>query len=129
MNCLLTLRNAALAPDTEEADFAAFSAAVKTWQAGEPKPMSDTARLCKVKAEDAFKRKDFAAATDAYVEGLGLYPMWPEGHYNAALLAAEIEDFEVAAKHMRRYLALPPDAKDAPAAKDKYLLWRHRAKE
>jgi tetratricopeptide (TPR) repeat protein len=80
-------------------------------------------------AEDAFKRKDFVAALDAYVEALGMHPMWPEGHYNAALLAAELKDYELAARHMRRYLALAPDAKDASAAKDKYLLWQHKAKQ
>ena len=127
---LFALRRAATAPDPEEADFAAFSAAAKTWQAAEPKPpMSDEARSCKALAEDMFKRKDFTAALEAYVEGLGKHPMWPEGHYNAALLAAEIEDYDTAARHMRRYLALAPDAKDASAAKDKYLLWQRKAKE
>ena len=127
---LLTLKNAASVCDTEEADFASFSAAVKGWLAAETKPpMSDEARTCKARAEDAFKRKQFDTALDAYVEGLGKYPMWPEGHYNAALLAGENEDYELAARHMRRYLALAPDAKDASAAKDKYLLWRSKAKE
>jgi len=91
--------------------------------------MSDDARSSKAMAEDAFKKKDFAAALSAYVEALGKHPMWPEGHYNAALLAGEIEDYDVAALHMRRYLALAPDAKDASAAKDKYLLWQRKAKE
>ncbi len=129
-DALLTLREAASAPDNEEADFAAFNAGVTTWFAAEPKPpMSDDTRASKAMAEDAFKRKDFAAALDAYVEALGKHPMWPEGHYNAALLAAECEDFGLAARHMRRYLALAPDAKDAAAAKDKYLLWQRKAKE
>ena len=131
-DALLVLKKAATIRDAgaEEADFAAFSAAVKGWLAADPKPpMSDEARSCKALAEDMFKRKDFEAALDAFVEGLGKHPMWPEGHYNAALLAAEVEDYEVAARHMRRYLALAPDAKDASAARDKYLLWQRKAKQ
>jgi hypothetical protein len=122
---LAALRTAALAPDTEEADFAAFSARIKN-----PRPpMSEEARTSKALAEDAFKRKNFAAALEAYFDALDKHPLWPEGHYNAALLAAEVEDYELAAKHMRRYIALSPDEKDVDAAQEKYLLWRHKAKE
>ena len=131
-DALVVLKEAATIRDAgaEEADFAAFTSAARTWLAAELKPpMSDEARTRKALAEDAFKRKDFAAALDAYVEALGMHPMWPEGHYNAALLAAEVEDYEVAARHMRRYLALAPGAKDASAAKEKLLLWQHKAKQ
>jgi tetratricopeptide (TPR) repeat protein len=121
VDALLTLKTA---PDTEEADFAAFSARVKEPRAA----MSEEVRLSKALAEDAFKRKDFAAALEAYLDALGKHPLWPEGHYNAALLAAEVEDYELAARHMRRYIALSPDAKDVAAAEEKYLLWRHKAK-
>ena len=79
-------------------------------------------------AEDAFQRKDFTAALDAYCDALDRHPMWPEGHYNAALLAAEVEDYELAARHMRRYLVLAPGAKDAAAAEETFLLWQHKAK-
>ncbi|TSA40458.1 MAG: tetratricopeptide repeat protein [Verrucomicrobiales bacterium] len=130
VEAVLILREAALAPDTEEADFAAFTASAKTWLAATPKPaMSDDARTQKVLAEDTFERKDFTAALDAYCDALDKNPMWPAGHYNTALLAAETEDYELAAHHMRRYLVLAPDAKDAQAAKDKLLLWQHKAKE
>ncbi len=130
VDALLTLKEAASVPDTEEADFAAFCADAKTWLVATPKPeMPDDARAFKVLAEDAFKRKDFPAALDAYCDALDKYPMWPAGHYNAALLAAEAEDYELAYQHMRRYLVLAPDAKDAAAAKDKLLLWQLKAKE
>lgn len=128
-DALLTLKKTALAPDTEEADFAAFATSTKSWLATTPRPaMPEDARTYKVLAEDAFKRKDFAAALEAYCDALEKFPMWPEGHYNAALLAAETEDYDLAARHMRRYLVLVPDAKDAAAAKDKLLLWQHKAK-
>jgi tetratricopeptide (TPR) repeat protein len=116
--------------DKDETGFAMFTASAQTWLAATPKPeMSEEARTYKVLAEDAFKRKDFPAALDAYGKALEKYPMWPSGHYNAALLAAESEDYELAAQHMRRYLVLSPDAKDAQAAKDKLLLWQAKAKE
>ena len=127
---LLTLKTAALAPDPEEASFVAFSAEAKNWATATPKPeMSKEVRTYKLVAEDAFKRKEFPAALEAYGKALDVFPMWPEGQYNAALLAAEIEDFELAAQHMRRYLVLAPDAKDVAAAEDKLLLWQHKAKE
>lgn len=128
IDAVLTLKQAMLtSPDTEEADFAASA---KVWLATTPKPeMSDDARAYRLLAEDAFKRKDFSAALDAYGDALNLYSMWPEGHFNAALLAAEIQDYDLAARHMHRYLVLAPDAKDAVAAKDKLLLWQLKAKE
>ena len=130
VDAVLTLKAAALAPDTEETDFAAFTVSAKTWLAATPKPeMPDDARAYKALAEDAFERKDFTTALDAFCKALDKYPMWPSGRYNAALLAAEAEDYELAAKHMRRYLVLSPDAKDAVAAKDKLLLWQLKAKQ
>ncbi|TSA41215.1 MAG: hypothetical protein D4R57_00870 [Verrucomicrobiales bacterium] len=130
IDALLVLKAAALSPDTEDADFAAFTGNAKIWLAATPKPeMSEQARTYKVLAEDAFKRKEFTAALDAYCDALDKYPMWPSGQYNAASLAAEAEDYELAAHHMRRYLVLSPEAKDAAAAHDKLLLWQHKAKE
>lgn len=131
VDALLTLKAAALAPDTEEeANFATFTANAQTWMQSTTKPeMTDDARTYRLVAEDAFKRKDFAAALEAYCKALAAHPMWPAGHYNAALLAAETEDYESAAHHMRRYLVLAPDAQDAESAKDKLLLWQHKAKE
>ena len=127
---VLSLKASAQAPDPEEANYADFATSAKTWLATTPKPeMTDEARTFKLVAEDAFKRKEFPAALEAYGQALEIFPMWPDGHYNAALLAAETEDYELAAQHMRRYLVLSPDAKDASATKDKLLLWQHKAKE
>ncbi len=131
INAMLVLKEAALAPDTEEeANFAAFTAEAKTWLAATVKPeMAKEARTFKLVAEDALKRKDFPATLDAYCEALDKFPMWPEGQYNAALLAAETHDYDLAAHHMRRYLVLAPNAKGSKAAEDKLLLWEHKAKE
>jgi tetratricopeptide (TPR) repeat protein len=121
---LLAAKQAAAAPGTEEADFAAFRARL-----GEPRPeMPDAARADKALAEEAFRKKDFTAALYAYGDALEKHPLWPEGQYNAALLAAEVEDFDLAVHHMRRYLALAPDAKDVAASREKLLLWERKAK-
>lgn len=129
IDAVLTLKAAALTPDTTEADFTAFTTSAQTWLATTAKQeMPDEARAYKALAEDAFKRKEFPVALDAYIEALARYPMWPEGHYNAALLAAETDDYELAAHHMRRYLVLAPDAKDSAASKDKFFLWQLKAR-
>ena len=130
INALLTLKHALLTtPDPEAAEFVAFTLRAQTWlAAGAQSGMSDEARAYKMLAEDAFKRKEFTAALEAYGQALDKYPLWPEGHYNAALLAAETEDYELAAHHMRRYLVLAPDAPDAAIAKDKLILWQLKAK-
>ncbi len=130
VNALMTLKRSASPSDTrEDVEFAAFAASAKTWLAsGTRMPMPDDVLADKASAEEAFKRKDFMAAVFSYGDALEKYPHWPEGHYNAALLAAEVEDFELAAHHMRRYLALAPDAKDAVASKSKYLLWLQKTK-
>lgn len=130
IDAVLTLRQAALAPDTAETDFTAFTTNAQTWLATADKPeMPDEARAYRVLAEDAFKRKDFVGSLEAYIAALERHQMWPEGHYNAALLAAETEDYELAAQHMKRYLVLAPAANDTTAAKDKLLLWQLKAKE
>ena len=130
VDALLTLKKSVLVPETEEADFTAFTVSARKWLAATPKPeMPDDARAYKALAEDVFERKDVSGALDAYCKALDKYPMWRKGQYNAAILAAEAEDYELAAHHMRRYLVLSPDAKDAQASKDKLLLWQLKAKE
>ena len=130
VDALLITRAAASVSATEEPDFAAFTAEAAAWRMKTPRPaMSDEALTYKLVAEDAFKRKDFPGALKAYGDALERHPMWPDGHYNAALLAGEAEDYELAASHMRRYLALAPDAKDAARAREKLLLWQHKASQ
>jgi hypothetical protein len=115
--------------DAEEALWGVFTASAKRWLAATPRPaMSDEALTYKALARDASEREDFPAALQAYGKALEIHPMWPTGHYNAATLAAEAKDYKLAAYHMRRYLVLAPDAKDAAAAKEQFLLWQHKAK-
>lgn len=128
VDSVLVLKSAAIGPDPEPADFAAFSAQARLWREATPRPeLTDEARTYKAVAEDAIKLKDFRSALIAYGDALERFPLWPEGQYNAATLAAEQEDYEAAAYHMHRYLALVPDAPDAAKSKDKFLLWQHKA--
>lgn len=130
IEALNVLRNAAVAPDTEAADFDSFRSAARAWQelATRP-PASDEMRTYRLVAEEALGRKDFFLALSLYEKALVADAMWAEGHYNAAVLSEQIGDYALAANHMRRYLVLAPDAKDASAARDLMLLWQYKAGE
>jgi len=80
-------------------------------------------------AEDALKQKQFNTAIDEYEAGLKIDPLWPEGHFNVALLYEELNDYEWAVWHMRAYLELRPDAPDAQAAHDQMLLWQEKDRQ
>jgi hypothetical protein len=58
---------------------------------------------------------------------LRVYPLWPEGHYNLAMLAGEIggrPGYDIAIFHMQSYLELLPEAPDARPAKDSIIVWQ-----
>ncbi|MEW6720603.1 MAG: tetratricopeptide repeat protein [Thermodesulfobacteriota bacterium] len=85
--------------------------------------LPEEARKYRVKAETAVGRKAFAEAADYYRDALGIAPWWPEGHYNRALILAELGRYGSAGREMKRYLLLSPDAPDARAAQDKIYEW------
>ena len=60
-----------------------------------------------------FKIKDSDKAADFYEQGLAIDPMWPAGQFNAAIIYKELNFYPMAVMHMKRYLALNPDDKDA----------------
>ena len=66
-------------------------------------------------------------ALNDYEIGLQSCHTWPEGHFNAALIAAELGDFANAVEHMQSYLELVPNAPDAQAARDQITIWQHKA--
>ncbi len=83
----------------------------------------------RVVAEDAFNNKDFEKALEYYRKGLTIEPLWPQGQFNAAMLAGELQRYKWAALYMKRYLELVPDAANAKVAREKMYLWEEKAKE
>jgi regulator of sirC expression with transglutaminase-like and TPR domain len=61
---------------------------------------------------------------------LSLEPLWPNGHYNAAMVYAQMGDYESAIYHMKADLELTPaDDKEFQANRDRVLLWRGKLKQ
>jgi tetratricopeptide (TPR) repeat protein len=92
-------------------------------------PIPDKVRQRRLLAEDAFNEKRFNDAAMEYEAGLEIDPLWPAGHYNAALIYAELKKYGDAAWHMRCYLELLPNAPDGQEARDSMLLWQGKAEE
>lgn len=114
----------------ETANFMGFKEKAKAWRALPVKPtLPASANRYRVLAEDAFKNKDFAKAIGHYEKALEVYPLWPQGQFNAALICGETESYAEAVGHMKRYLELVPEAKDAKAAQEKIFIWEEKAKE
>lgn len=104
-------------------------AQIPAWRAQKAKPaMPQEARKFRLLAEDAVQEKRFADAADYYEKALAIYPLWPEGHFNAATLQGELRRFGRAASHMRLYVELAPKAKDVQLAQDKIMVWEEKAK-
>ena len=113
----------------DEVAFTEFKEKAKAWRALPQKPdIPEETRRYKVLAEDAFRNKDYDATVNYYEKGLEACPLWPDGHFNAALLCGETSMYAKAVCHMKRYLELYPDAKDAQAARDKLYLWEEKIK-
>jgi tetratricopeptide (TPR) repeat protein len=107
-----------------------FRQQAAAWRARPTRPpLPDAVRIQRIAAEDALKNNNPNAAMDYYEAGLAQYPTWPEGHFNAALIAAQLGDYTDAIEHMKSYLELLPNAADAQAAHDQLDLWQLKAKE
>jgi hypothetical protein len=106
-------------------DFHQQAAAWRALTAKPPQP--EEVRVRRLLAEDAVKNNKPVEALNDYEIGLQFYPTWPEGHFNAALIAAELNDFANAVDHMQSYLELVPSAPDAQAARDQITIWQHKA--
>jgi tetratricopeptide (TPR) repeat protein len=119
----------AFARDTN-APLHTFTARATAWRALATKPpIPDEVRVQRLMAEDAFKANKPEEALHYYETGVQLYPTWPEGNFNAALIAGDLTYYDAAIEHMQAYLELVPDASDAQAGRDKILIWQTKAKE
>ena len=107
-----------------------FPTHAATWRALATKPAQpDVVRVRRMMAEDALKNKKPEDALRYYEQGIESYPMWPEGWFNAALVAGELGEYPEAAEFMQNYLELVPDAKDAQSARDQLEIWKMKAQE
>lgn len=124
------LRNAAIAaskpPSPEEE--ARFAQVVSQYPETTQKPaLPESVRALRVQAEGAIRDKDFDQAEEYLSQALEIAPWWPEGHFNRALILAELGAFPPAIAEMQHYLALVPHAQNARAAQDKIYDWKRRA--
>lgn len=111
----------------EEADWRNFQEKAAAWRALSMKPtISEDVRRHRLLAENAVQEKQFADALDEYEAGLEIDPAWPQGHFNAALISAELQELHLAIRHMRAYLELVPGAPDAPQARDQIVIWESK---
>lgn len=114
---------------SSDEDLATFQKSAVEWRQAKLKPpLSPEADRHRILAEEAVRRNDLEAAVQHYDEALEATPMWPEGWMNAALIYAELKDYEYAAERMKRYLVLLPDAPDAKAARTQMIVWEEKAK-
>jgi tetratricopeptide (TPR) repeat protein len=90
-------------------------------------PIPESVREQGLLAENAVKERKLEEALDHYEAGVELYPTWPQGWFNAALIASELGLYSQAAEHMQSYLELVPDAQDAKAARDQITIWKYKA--
>jgi tetratricopeptide (TPR) repeat protein len=112
------------------AAFADFQEKARAWRQQPVKPpLSEEVRRFRVLAEDALQSKNFEKAAGYYEKGLTIEPMWPAGQFDAALLYAELQKYAQAVLHMKRYLELNPDDKDARNLRDKMYVWEEKANE
>lgn len=102
-----------------------FGRQAGAWRAlPEPPPMPEAVRQYKVAAEAAVREKQWQEAIRQYRKALALDPLWPQGHFNQALLFAEVRMYESAGIAMQKYLLLVPDAANARQAQDKIYEWK-----
>ena len=88
-----------------------------------PQTIPEDVRRQRVIADAAIREKRFVDAAAAYEDALDLAPWWGQGHFNVALVLAEIYHYRDAVNHMKKYLALTPDASDARQVQDKIYEW------
>jgi tetratricopeptide (TPR) repeat protein len=124
-NALNYLRETIAAQDDALREFPQQAAA---WRALAAKPpLPEAIRGQRLLAETALTDRKAAQALVHYERGVELDPVWPEGRYNAALVAAELELYDEAVEQMRAYVTLAPDANDAQEARDHIVIWQDKA--
>jgi tetratricopeptide (TPR) repeat protein len=130
VNILYLLKEAEKEFAAEMAKEAAFANEAKRYREMRVKPtLPEDVHRYRLAAEDAFNNKHFVKALEYYKKGLAIEPLWPQGQFNAAMIAGELRQYGEAALHMKRYLELVPDANDAKFARENMYLWEVKAEE
>ena len=106
-----------------------FAQQAAAFRAANPKPqLSEAANRHRVVAEAATREKDFDRAIEEFEAALSTDPTWSSGNFNLALLYEATQEWQEAVRYMRRFLILEPNSREAPAARDKLILWEERAR-
>ena len=114
----------------EEAVWSNFPQKASAWRALSVRPpLADEVRKHRILAEKAISERDISGALEHFEAGLAINPVWPEGHFNAAMLNAELSFYNAAIQHMQAYLELIPGAPDAQAARDQIFIWEDALKK
>jgi tetratricopeptide (TPR) repeat protein len=113
------------------AEWDAFKAKANAYRDAKNKPaFNDDVRQFGVMGLDAVNAKNFDEALNQFEGGLALDPLWPNGHFNAAMVYYQMGDYEDAINHMKAYLELTPASeKDYEANHDRVLLWQGKLKQ
>lgn len=113
------------------AEWDGFKIKANAYRDAKDKPaLSDEVRQYGMLGVDAVNGKNFDDALNQFEAGLALNPLWPNGHYNTAMIYAQMLDYESAIYHMKAYLELTPaDDKEFQANKDRLLLWQGKLKQ
>jgi tetratricopeptide (TPR) repeat protein len=116
-------------PPPDVSQDAEFQRTVQQYRdAGGRLAVSEEVRAHRIGAEAAVKEKRFEDAVNEFGEALKLAPWWPQGHYNRALILAELGAYGAACRGMKRYLLLEPDAQNARQVQDKIYAWQAKVK-
>ena len=104
-----------------------FTRQAEAWRALQSKPpLPEEVRSQRLLAESAVQDKNLEKALNHYETGIALYPTWPQGYFNAALIASELGYYAEAIEQLQAYLELVPDAPDAQSARDQIVIWRDK---
>lgn len=85
--------------------------------------LPETVKTYDIQATTAVKNKNFETASEIYAKAIAIAPWWAKGHFNRALILAELTSTDAAVVEMQRYLYLVPNAPNAQEVRVKIAEW------
>lgn len=111
-------------PGDPRSEAGRFAEVARKYREQTNKPaLPEEGRRWRVLAESAVQKGYWVDAALLYECAVEIAPWWPEGHFNSAIILAELKLYEDAIAAMKRYLLLVPDAPDARQAQDRIYEW------